>query len=121
MTPKYEGLKIQCVIFFPNYGIYLGKDGDGVHHWSQVNPGALQSAPTWERTSGEVHEVVKGLARILHYNPHRFQLYQVFPDTPGNRASIEACANATLPRWTPTSEQQRQNYGASSDSDNDAE
>lgn len=77
------------VLVSDKYGIFLGGS-----NWSRNNPPeAATSAPTFMPTE----YTVKAIMSLP--NDAGMKFCEVTPDLPGNRASIEACANALLPRW----------------------
>jgi len=89
--PTTDKVPLRYVIYSTQAGIYLGDD-----RWSRTNPGPRVSAPTF--TENEVHDKIRELeADGSHVGlAHRI----AWPDL-GTDASVEACANAALPRWEP--------------------
>lgn len=78
------------VLYSDELGIFLGPatDHEDGLAWSKRNPSLYSSAPTHR---GHI-DLFPGQ-----------RLVEVWPDLPGDRASIDACANAGLPRWNPDS------------------
>lgn len=104
-------MKLRYVIYSPEFGVYLGLLDVGGEKceisWSKTNPSSYDSAPTFlpgecvrddeeEGSLATMLEIIyTSLGDIL------LKPIEVWPDLPFNRASIDACANAGLPRWIP--------------------
>jgi hypothetical protein len=87
------------VIYNEERGIYLGKE-DGKHCWSKTQPGSKRFASTFVSQHEATQYITENFTRGGETAPD-YELKEVAPTLVGGGASIEDCANALLPRWTP--------------------
>ena len=86
------------VFYAPDWGVYLG---DG--HWSAINPGPKDSAPTYEEPVRVVMRPIPPQGMSIR-DGNGLTRVSVDPDMPDHRASSSACEKIGLPGWNPTSE-----------------
>lgn len=90
-------MKLRYVLYSEEAGIYLGSCM-GLGFWSKMDPAGQDRACTF---AGK--DDVEAWKKSLDHpeNLPDFHLVEVWPDLPDYYASIDACANAQLPRWNP--------------------
>jgi hypothetical protein len=94
-TPEF----IRYVVYHPQYGILLGKGGDGSEAiWSKVDHKDRISAVTF-RDENDLAEFLKNVNMVSMPPINSWRMVEVIADTDDYAASKKACVDRTLPSW----------------------